>query len=489
VDDFAIRISPQSISVPIGLSSASFQLSIVPADNSNNPVTVSITGLPAGVSTTPGTPFTVSPGTSQTVTFNAGAGVQPVRQQVSVQATSGTISRNVTLSLSVTWPTYAYVIDDNSPENIIGYSVDANTGAMTKLSAPAAAGTVNVTSPILVATESGGTFLFMSTQTGLDASPPDCIENCNDNTQAHLVSYRVDGATGSWAPVEDRAYQHSSPEFLIGIHPLGKFLYTSSKDSSNGGFCIAAYLIDPITGHLTRSSCSANGDYTGTAARPGPLSIPPPGKFAYTDGVVGYTINQSDGSLTPLATTPLTPLIPLQIGGGLVGSSVYGTDPLGRAIYVLSSAIFPCSPLQSWAIDTDSGLLNLLGSVNSDLACISWSISFSPDGKYAYYGTLKKFLEMPTIYKCPLDPTTGKLIFDGTVANVPGNGTANYTQMMFEPSQGRFVIVTNTFVGTTSASSNLSSVPYDPATGDLGAAVFTMPIPYGGLLAVVTPNQ
>jgi 6-phosphogluconolactonase (cycloisomerase 2 family) len=462
--DFALQVSAQTLFVPIGFNSSSFQISIVPTSGFTQPVSVSMTGLPQGVNTTPSAPFTISSGSSQTLVFNAPAGVTANVQQISVVATSGALTHTASVSLSIAQPVYAYVNDPNSA-NIIGYSVDANTGAMTKLSAPVA--TLNASSQVLVATESAGTFLFMVTATG---NYP--------NIQSQLLSYRVDSATGLWVPVEDRVPAQSTWEQVLGIHPSGNFLYTAVVDQQTNDYCIAAYRIDPTTGHLTLSSCSPGGTFVNSFL---PMVLPPPGNLAYLNvsgSVQEYAINQSDGSLTPVATTPLIPQ-----------AELYAADPLGRAIYVLPGNGFPCFGLQSWAIDANSGVLNLLGTVNSDLACVTWSLSFSADGRYGYEGAMKKILDLPTTYRCPLDPTTGKLIFDGTVANVPENGTANYTDMIFEPSQGRFVIVVNRFIRDTSASSDLSSVPYNPATGDLGAAVITTPIPYGSLVAVVAPNQ
>ncbi len=87
--DFAIQVSSQSAFVPIGFSSSSVQVSIVPTSGFSQPVSISVTGLPQGVTTTPAAPFTINAGSSQTVVFNAASNATANLQQVSLVATSG----------------------------------------------------------------------------------------------------------------------------------------------------------------------------------------------------------------------------------------------------------------------------------------------------------------------------------------------------------------------------------------------------------------
>jgi hypothetical protein len=101
-------------------------------------------------------------GTSQTVSFRAQSGTKPALQRISFQATSGTVSRSSAISLSVANPVYAYVASLNPPPNILGYSVDANSGKVSELSAPPAS-LPSFPEDIVGASETGGAFLFVLT--------------------------------------------------------------------------------------------------------------------------------------------------------------------------------------------------------------------------------------------------------------------------------------------------------------------------------------
>lgn len=121
--DFSLNLSPQSLFVPIGVGSSSLQVSVQAFNGFNQAVSVSVTGLPTGVTTNPSSPFSVNAGNSQTVVFSATTGLQPGVQQVSFQGTSGALSHGSAISLSVANPVYAYLANGAPqlpPNNITG---------------------------------------------------------------------------------------------------------------------------------------------------------------------------------------------------------------------------------------------------------------------------------------------------------------------------------------------------------------------------------
>lgn len=134
--DFSVSVSAQSVFVPIGVGSSNLQLSVQGTNGFNRPVYVSLNGLPAGVKVSPSSTFSLMPGATQTITFSAEPGMQPTLQQLSFQAQSGILSHTSTVTLSVADPVYAYVAVDNS---IVGYVVDANTGALSAMAGGPAA--------------------------------------------------------------------------------------------------------------------------------------------------------------------------------------------------------------------------------------------------------------------------------------------------------------------------------------------------------------
>jgi len=72
--DFSLSVSTQSVFVPTGVHSENVQLSIVASNGFSQPVSVSVRGLPMGVTSTPTSPFTMNAGTSQTVSFSPPSG-------------------------------------------------------------------------------------------------------------------------------------------------------------------------------------------------------------------------------------------------------------------------------------------------------------------------------------------------------------------------------------------------------------------------------
>ena len=237
VNDFAIQVTPQSIFVPIGFSSATHQVSIVSTNGSSQPVSVSVNGLPQGVTMTPGAPFTVNAGSSQAVVFNAAPNVMPAVQQISFVATSGALTHTATTSVSIAQPVYAFVLRAtvfiNLPllntQDIYGFAIDGNTGAITSAAGPYT-GLTETPYSVASATLPGGTFLFV----GSSANP---FSN-------HLTTLKVDPATGSLAQVSIVDFGNSGSR-LLGVHPSGKFLYTTRADYTKNQFCIVAFRSTP----------------------------------------------------------------------------------------------------------------------------------------------------------------------------------------------------------------------------------------------------
>jgi 6-phosphogluconolactonase (cycloisomerase 2 family) len=456
--DFVLVASPQSVFVPIGFSSTSMEISVQGINGFNQAVTITVTGLPAGVTTTPSSPFSMGNGISQAIVFNAAAGLQPGLQQVSLQASAGQISHSTSASLSLAKPGYAYIAGTESSNpasyDFAGYAVDANTGALSRL--PGSPATLP-DAPLAVAatSESGGTFIFVLTGT---------------STHNNLSGYKAVAESGFLVPVQGITFGGSDGGW-IAVHPSGKFLYTRRLDQVNNELCNVAYLIDPTTGSLTESSCSGE-----PAAS---FVVPPPGNFAYAtsaqDGSVqGYSINQNDGSLTTI-----------QITQAIQNRSVWATDPLGRALYALLAAFPDCNFLETWTIDPNSGSLTLSGVLAPDnssnygsLACRSVSIAFAPKDNFAYASSEGYYLhDFSGVFELTVNPATGNLT----------NANALSPEVLFaqvEPSQGKFMIEGMNYTG-------LVSVSIDPNTGVLSQPVVTVPLPQPSstIMIVVAPSK
>lgn len=102
--DFSLTLSPNpaSISVPIGGSGqATVTANALGAFNS--PVSMTVSGVPAGVTATPSA-FTLTPGSSQTVVFQASSNAVAGQSSVTFQGSAEALSHSASLSLSVTAP-------------------------------------------------------------------------------------------------------------------------------------------------------------------------------------------------------------------------------------------------------------------------------------------------------------------------------------------------------------------------------------------------
>lgn len=459
--DIELTVSQRVVFLPLGIpnASASVQISVHMYGALGDSATVSVSGLGAGVSVVPASTFTMSNGATQTLVFQATADAQPGTQVVSLQATSGPVVRIETVSLAVQRPEYTYVASAASanatPVQITGYRLDPDTGSISTL-AGAPASLTEAVIALSSVTESGGSFLFALT---------------SDGTNQHLSSFRIDGGTGALTPVQTIAFGSTEGKWL-SIAPSGKFLYTQRFNSTNRAFCVVAYLVDPNTGYLTESSC--------TAGEPRTIVIAPPGNFAYLNGkdgsLNGYVVNPSDGSLTAMQ-------------GAIPDATItaLASDPRGLALDTLRPNYYGCAVLESWTIDSNSGSLTYAGNVPPEdlhlgsLSCYPGNTVFTPSGDFAYIYARGHYMHDPNAtFVLSVDHTTGKLTEIGPA------GTVSDFQVVFaaEPLEGRFVIASGGGAGPVVQ-------PVDTSTGKLlqpvSTIVLTQPVVVG--IVVVAPTK
>ena len=468
--DFTLAVSANAVFVPIGAGKGSQQVSVQAVNGFNQSVSISFSGLPNGVSTSPALPLQLSPGSNQKITLTAASGMTPSVANISVQGTAGTLSHNASFSLSVANPSYAYLATGypgDPPYDLVGFSVDANSGALTQVPGSPVSLSANVVD-YAVASEPGGAFVFAL----IPSSPTfECLPECS------LQSYSVDTATGTLTPLQTINYQPQTNQSGLAIDPAQKYLYVIQ----NG--CILAYTIDPATGNLSQSSCSA-------VQFGSDLVVPSPGSFAYSlasDGISNstlllYSVNQNDGSLTLLQL----------YGTGSVGAALF-TDPQGRALYQLGAAIpFECSSFNIWGIDPTNGALTNLNTTFSP-QCIPLSMAFNPADTFAYVTSeTDEYPAAPNgIYGGAVDPATGNLT---TVSGSPFASGIGASFGAAEPSQGKFLLEDSAGSGGTGGDNGqLLVYAIDPKTGALSAVSGVkgpLPSPYSniGKMLTVAPN-
>jgi 6-phosphogluconolactonase len=118
-----------------------------------------------------------------------------------------------------------------------------------------------------------------------------------------VTAYRIDGANGTLSSVQTTSTLpagHSERSTCSQIHltPSGRFLYVGNRAVDGSG--IAAFSVDPETGHLTAAGHSP------TEAVPSAFCLDPAGHFLFAAGtasgrLASYRINEQSGALTPLA--------------------------------------------------------------------------------------------------------------------------------------------------------------------------------------------
>ena len=100
-EDFPVAISSSSVTISQGGVSAPVNFSIIPQNGFSGNVQVTFTGLPAGISSNPVSPFTITSGVDTTVNFGASATASTGSFVWSAQAVSGALSHSASLTLAI----------------------------------------------------------------------------------------------------------------------------------------------------------------------------------------------------------------------------------------------------------------------------------------------------------------------------------------------------------------------------------------------------
>jgi hypothetical protein len=99
--DFSLVLSSTSITIPQGGVSQPLTLAVNPANSFASSVQITLTNLPAGVTSNPASPFAIAAGAKTSVIFGASATSAPGASSITAQAISGSLSHSATLALSI----------------------------------------------------------------------------------------------------------------------------------------------------------------------------------------------------------------------------------------------------------------------------------------------------------------------------------------------------------------------------------------------------
>ena len=99
--DFTIGLSTTTVTIAQGSSSAPVNVSVTGLNGFSGTVQVTLSGMPAGVSSNPSSPFSVGNGQQVSVIVGASPSAATGQYNISAQATSGSLSHSTSLSLTV----------------------------------------------------------------------------------------------------------------------------------------------------------------------------------------------------------------------------------------------------------------------------------------------------------------------------------------------------------------------------------------------------
>lgn len=102
VADFSIVVTPASVSTKVGATSAPVTITLNAVNGFTGAVNMTVSGFPNGINSSPASPFTLTAGMPQLVTFSAPAAAGTFT--VEFQGASGTLSHSANATLTVTPP-------------------------------------------------------------------------------------------------------------------------------------------------------------------------------------------------------------------------------------------------------------------------------------------------------------------------------------------------------------------------------------------------
>jgi 6-phosphogluconolactonase (cycloisomerase 2 family) len=322
-------------------------------------------------------------------------------------------------------PKFAYVpnVADNT---ISAYSSDPATGKLSVVGTPFPSGVA----PQAVAVSRHGDVAFVAS-----AGPTPMT------TTGTVSAYAINAATGALSGIGGSFPTGKGPSSLAADR-TGRFLYVANAYDAT----ISGYAVDLISGALT-----VNGAPTPVSFDPIGVVVDPTGRNVYAlgvDRVAVYELDEKSGAITLSQMTYIN-FVPSPIPLPASGASQITVDPSGNFAYI---PIFSSKMVAVFQIDPYSGVLYNLQTLTTGRA--NTSIAIDPTGRFAYTADLTD----NTVSAYSVNQTTGALTVIGAPLPVGANALAITTDF-----SGNFVyaVLTNksvlTFaIGSTGA---LTAVP------------------------------
>jgi 6-phosphogluconolactonase (cycloisomerase 2 family) len=300
-------------------------------------------------------------------------------------------------------PKFAYV--PNVADNTIStYSSDPATGKLSAVGTPLPSGVA----PQAVAVSRRGDVAFVASA---GATPM--------TTAGTVSAYAINAATGALSGIGGSLPTGKGPSSLAADR-TGRFLYVANAYDAT----ISGYAVDLVSGALT-----VNGAPTPVSFDPIGVVVDPTGRNVYAlgvDRVAVYELDEKSGAIT-LSQVTYPNFVPSPILLPATGASQITVDPSGNFAYI---PIFSAKIVAVLQIDPYSGVLYNLQTITTGRA--NTSIAIDPTGRFAYTADLTD----NTVSAYSVSQTTGALTVIGAPLPVGANALAITTDF-----SGKFVYV------------------------------------------------
>src|SRR5262249_39564765 len=307
VADFSVSAMPASLSVVQG-SSGSSTISTTISGGFNSAVSLSVSGLPSGVTASFSSSSIAAPGNgSSTLTFTASSSAPAGTTNVTVTASGGGVTHTATIALTITQPDFSVsaspaslsVVQGSSGTSTISTAVSGGFNTAVSLSAsrlPTGV-TASFNPSSIAAPGSGNSTLTLSAGSA-----------ATTGTATVTVTATGGGVTHT-AAITLTVTSAATPDFAVSTSPSSVSVGQGSSGSSTVSTTVSG-------GFNAAVSLSASGLPSGVTASFNPASIAAPGSGSSTltftasstasTGTSNVTVTATGGGITHTAIVALT---------------------------------------------------------------------------------------------------------------------------------------------------------------------------------------
>ena len=307
--DFSLAVVPASLSLTAGSTGKSVSVTANALNGFTGSVSVSLSGLPTGVTASPST-LTLTPGTAKNLTLTAGTSAKAGTATITLTGTSGNLTHTAIIALTIAaaapTPDFSLIV---APASL-------------SLTAGSAGKSVSVTANALNGFTSSVSVSLSGLPSGVTGSPsvltlaPGIAQNltltAGASAKAGTATITVTGTSGYLTHTATIAMTIAAaaptPDFSLTVVPATLGLTVGAAGHT------VAVTANALNGFTSRISVSASGLPAGVTASPSTLTLTPgiaqnltltAGTNAKA-GTATITLTGTSGSLTHTATVTIT---------------------------------------------------------------------------------------------------------------------------------------------------------------------------------------